>query len=151
MKLDAIGYHEESDSGSRFRVIRAIKNRFGAVNELGMFAMTGSGLKEVKNPSAIFLSGHDQPVSGSVITVVREGTRPILLEVQALVIAALIEKPGGLIRYRGLPPAAALDNMQHWELGGQKQIAAFVPLLESFTCTSKSPSSPETEATSAWV
>ncbi len=68
--VDAVLYFE-SDGGSRFRVIRAIKNRFGAVNELGMFAMTGKGLKEVKNPSAIFLSGHDEPVSGSVITVVR--------------------------------------------------------------------------------
>jgi len=62
--VDAVLYFE-SDGGSRFRIIRAIKNRFGAVNELGMFAMTGKGLKEVKNPSAIFLSGHDEPVSGS--------------------------------------------------------------------------------------
>ncbi len=90
--VDAVLYFE-SDSGSRFRVIRAIKNRFGAVNELGMFAMTGKGLKEVKNPSAIFLSGHDQPVSGSVTTVVREGTRPILLEVQALVDPSHLNNP----------------------------------------------------------
>jgi DNA repair protein RadA/Sms len=90
--VDAVLYFE-SDGGSRYRVIRAIKNRFGAVNELGMFAMTGKGLKEVKNPSAIFLSGHDEPVSGSVITVVREGTRPILLEVQALVDLSHLNNP----------------------------------------------------------
>ena len=90
--VDAVLYFE-SDAGSRFRVIRAIKNRFGAVNELGMFAMTGTGLKEVKNPSAIFLSGHDEPVSGSAITVVREGTRPILLEVQALVDISNLSNP----------------------------------------------------------
>jgi len=83
----------ESDGGNRYRVIRAVKNRFGAVNELGMFAMTGKGLREVKNPSAIFLSGHSEPVSGSVITVVREGTRPILLEVQALVDQSHLNNP----------------------------------------------------------
>lgn len=90
--VDSVLYFE-SDAGSRYRVIRAIKNRFGAVNELGMFAMTGRGLKEVKNPSAIFLTGHDEPVSGSVITVVREGTRPILLEVQALVDQSNLNNP----------------------------------------------------------
>lgn len=90
--VDAVLYFE-SDGGSRYRVIRAIKNRFGAVNELGMFAMTGKGLKEVKNPSAIFLSGHDRPVSGSAVTVVREGTRPILLEVQALVDLSNLNNP----------------------------------------------------------
>ncbi len=90
--VDAVLYFE-SDGGSRYRVIRAVKNRFGAVNELGMFAMTGKGLREVKNPSAIFLSGHSQPVSGSVITVVREGTRPILLEVQALVDPSHLNNP----------------------------------------------------------
>jgi len=82
--VDAVLYFE-SDAGSRYRLVRAVKNRFGAVNELGMFAMTGKGLKEVSNPSAIFLSGNNGPVPGSVITIVREGTRPILLEVQALV------------------------------------------------------------------
>jgi len=90
--VDAVLYFE-SDAGSRFRVIRAVKNRFGAVNELGMFAMTGKGLREVRNPSAIFLSGHDQPVSGSAVTVVREGTRPILLEVQALVDPSHLSNP----------------------------------------------------------
>jgi DNA repair protein RadA/Sms len=90
--VDTVLYFE-SDAGSRYRVIRAIKNRFGAVNELGMFAMTGTGLKEVKNPSAIFLTGHEEPVAGSVITVVREGTRPILLEVQALVDQSHLNNP----------------------------------------------------------
>lgn len=90
--VDTVLYFE-SDGSSRYRVIRAVKNRFGAVNELGMFAMTGTGLKEVKNPSAIFLSGHDEPVAGSVVTVVREGTRPILLEVQALVDQSHLNNP----------------------------------------------------------
>jgi DNA repair protein RadA/Sms len=90
--VDAVLYFE-SDGGSRFRVIRAVKNRFGAVNELGMFAMTGKGLKEVSNPSAIFLSGHEMPVPGSIVTVVREGTRPLLIEVQALVAASPLANP----------------------------------------------------------
>jgi DNA repair protein RadA/Sms len=90
--VDSVLYFE-SDAGSRYRVIRAIKNRFGAVNELGMFAMTGKGLKEVRNPSAMFLSGHSKPVPGSIVTVVREGTRPILLEVQALVDLSHLNNP----------------------------------------------------------
>ena len=90
--VDAVLYFE-SEASSRYRVIRAVKNRFGAVNELGMFAMTGKGLKEVRNPSAIFLSGHAGPVAGSVITIVREGTRPILLELQALVAESHMANP----------------------------------------------------------
>jgi len=82
--VDGVLYFE-GDSGSRFRVIRAVKNRYGAVNELGVFAMTDKGLKEVGNPSAIFLSRHEQPVAGSVVMVTREGSRPLLVEVQALV------------------------------------------------------------------
>jgi DNA repair protein RadA/Sms len=82
--VDTVLYFE-SDRGSRYRVIRAAKNRFGAVNELGVFAMTDTGLKEVSNPSAIFLSRHEQPVPGSVTMVTREGSRPLLVEVQALV------------------------------------------------------------------
>ncbi len=82
--VDTVLYFE-GDQGSRYRVIRAVKNRFGAVNELGVFAMDESGLKVVKNPSAIFLSRHPEPVSGSVIMVTREGTRPMLVEAQALV------------------------------------------------------------------
>ncbi len=79
------GLYFEGDSSTRYRIIRAVKNRFGAVNELGIFAMTDEGLKQVSNPSAIFLSHHDQPVPGSIIMVSREGTRPMLVEIQALV------------------------------------------------------------------
>lgn len=75
----------ESSGDSRFRTLRAIKNRFGAVNELGVFAMLDSGLKEVKNPSSIFLNRSEAASSGSVVTVVWEGTRPLLIEFQALV------------------------------------------------------------------
>jgi len=88
--VDTVLYFE-GDAGARFRVMRAVKNRFGAVNEIGVFAMTDRGLKPVSNPSAIFLSRHDTPVPGSVIMVAREGTRPLLVEVQALV----AENPGG--------------------------------------------------------
>ena len=90
--VDTVLYFE-GESGSRFRVIRAIKNRFGAVNELGVFAMTDKGLKEVRNPSAIFLSRHEQPVAGSVIMVTQEGTRPLLVEVQALVDDSQLSNP----------------------------------------------------------
>ena len=82
--VDTVLYFE-GDPGERYRMIRAIKNRFGAVNELGIFAMTDEGLKTVSNPSAIFLSRHEQPVPGSIITVTREGSRPLLIELQALV------------------------------------------------------------------
>ncbi|HEX7011108.1 MAG TPA: DNA repair protein RadA [Steroidobacteraceae bacterium] len=81
--VDTVLYFE-SDAGSRFRLVRAVKNRFGAANEVGVFAMTEQGLKEVKNPSAIFLSHHAEPVSGSAVVVAREGSRPMLIEVQAL-------------------------------------------------------------------
>lgn len=90
--VDTVLYFE-GDSGSRFRMIRAIKNRFGAVNELGVFAMDDSGLKAVKNPSAIFLSRHAEPVPGSAILVTREGTRPLLVEVQALVDTSPLSNP----------------------------------------------------------
>ena len=82
--VDATLYFEGEPDG-RYRMIRAIKNRFGAVNELGVFAMSDSGLREVTNPSAILLSRHGEPVPGSVVMVTREGTRPLLVEVQALV------------------------------------------------------------------
>lgn len=82
--VDTVLYFE-GDPGERYRMIRAIKNRFGAVNELGIFAMTEEGLKTVSNPSAIFLSRHETPVPGSIITVTREGSRPLLIELQALV------------------------------------------------------------------
>ncbi len=82
--VDTVLYFE-SDAGSRYRLIRAVKNRFGAANEVGVFAMAEHGLKEVKNPSAIFLSQHPQPIPGSSVLVAREGSRPMLIEVQALV------------------------------------------------------------------
>lgn len=82
--VDAVLYFE-GDTHSSFRMIRAIKNRFGAVNELGVFAMTDKGLREVSNPSALFLSQHKDPVSGSCVLVTQEGTRPLLVEIQALV------------------------------------------------------------------
>ncbi len=82
--VDTVLYFE-SDAGSRFRVVRAVKNRFGAANEIGVFSMEEGVLREVKNPSAIFLSRHPAPVAGSIVTVAREGTRPLLVEVQALV------------------------------------------------------------------
>ncbi len=85
--VDTVLYFE-GDGTTRYRVIRAVKNRFGAINELGIFAMTDLGLKTVSNPSAIFLAQHDQPVSGSVVMVSREGTRPYLVEIQALVSAS---------------------------------------------------------------
>ena len=82
--VDTVLYFE-GDPHSSFRLIRAIKNRFGAANELGVFAMTERGLKGVTNPSAIFLSQHAQPVAGSAIVATLEGSRPLLVEIQALV------------------------------------------------------------------
>ena len=82
--VDTVLYFE-GDTHSSFRLIRAIKNRFGAVNEIGVFAMTEKGLKGVSNPSAIFLSQHAEPVPGSCVLVTLEGTRPMLVEIQALV------------------------------------------------------------------
>lgn len=90
--VDTVLYFE-NDPGNRFRIIRSVKNRFGAVNELGVFAMTDGGLKEVANPSAIFLSRHDEPVPGSVVMVTREGSRPMLVEVQALVDESHLHNP----------------------------------------------------------
>ncbi|MEN8205855.1 MAG: DNA repair protein RadA [Pseudomonadota bacterium] len=90
--VDTVLYFE-GDPGDRYRILRAIKNRFGAVNELGVFAMTESGLKEVTNPSAIFLSRHEQAVPGSVVMVTWEGTRPMLVEVQALVDQSQLGNP----------------------------------------------------------
>ncbi len=82
--VDTVLYFE-GEQDSRYRLIRGVKNRFGAVNELGIFAMTDKGLREVSNPSAIFLSRYEKPVSGSVIMATKEGSRPLLVEVQALV------------------------------------------------------------------
>ena len=82
--VDTVLYFER-DAGSRFRRVRAAKNRFGAANELGFFLMQDNGLREVKNPAAIFLSRAAQPVVGSLVMVTRDGTRPLLVEVQCLV------------------------------------------------------------------
>jgi DNA repair protein RadA/Sms len=82
--VDTVLYFE-GEADNRYRMVRAFKNRFGAVNELGIFAMTDKGLREINNPSAIFLSRYPQPVSGSVLMATKEGTRPLLVEVQALV------------------------------------------------------------------
>ena len=82
--VDAVLYFE-NESGSRFRILRAVKNRFGAANEIGVFAMADDGFKEVKNPSAIFLSRRESAVAGSAVVVTWEGSRPLLVEVQALV------------------------------------------------------------------
>ncbi len=90
--VDAVLYFE-GEAGSRFRVLRAFKNRFGAVNELGVFAMSDKGLREVPNPSAIFLSAHSAPTPGSAVMVTREGTRPLLVEVQALVDQSSLGNP----------------------------------------------------------
>jgi len=89
--VDAVLYFE-GEAGSRFRLLRALKNRFGAVNEIGVFAMTDRGLREVPNPSAIFLSGATE-TPGSLVMVTREGTRPLLVEVQALVDASPLSNP----------------------------------------------------------
>ncbi|PKO34874.1 MAG: DNA repair protein RadA [Betaproteobacteria bacterium HGW-Betaproteobacteria-7] len=85
--VDTVLYFE-GDTHSSFRLVRAFKNRFGAVNELGVFAMTESGLKGVSNPSALFLSQHGHEVAGSCVMVTQEGTRPLLVEIQALVDSA---------------------------------------------------------------
>jgi DNA repair protein RadA/Sms len=90
--VDAVLYFE-GETASRFRILRAFKNRFGAVNELGVFAMGDKGLREVPNPSAIFLSTHSAPTPGSAVMVTREGTRPLLVEVQALVDQSPLSNP----------------------------------------------------------
>ncbi len=90
--VDTVLYFE-GDTHSSFRLIRAIKNRYGAVNELGVFAMTDRGLRGVSNPSALFLSQHDAAVPGSCVLVTQEGTRPLLVEIQALVDTAHVPNP----------------------------------------------------------
>ena len=90
--VDTVLYFE-GDAHSSFRLVRAFKNRFGAVNELGVFAMTDRGLRGVSNPSALFLSQHDQDVAGSCVMATQEGTRPLLVEIQALVDGAHVPNP----------------------------------------------------------
>lgn len=90
--VDAVLYFE-GDTGSQFRIVRAIKNRFGAVNEIGVFVMTDGGLREVTNPSAMFLSRQGDAIPGSIVLATQEGTRPLLVEVQALVDASHLANP----------------------------------------------------------
>ncbi len=90
--VDTVLYFE-GDTHSSFRLVRAIKNRFGAVNELGVFAMTDKGLKGVSNPSALFLSQHSDVVPGACVLVTQEGTRPLLVEIQALVDSSHVPNP----------------------------------------------------------
>jgi DNA repair protein RadA/Sms len=100
--VDTVLYFE-GDTHSSYRLVRAFKNRFGAVNELGVFAMTDRGLRGVANPSALFLSHHDKQVAGSCVLVTQEGSRPLLVEVQALVDTAHVPNPRRLSV--GLEPA----------------------------------------------
>lgn len=81
--VDVVLYFE-SEAGSRYRILRAVKNRFGAANELGIFVMSEGGIREVRNPSALFVSRQGDPVAGSVVTALHQGSRPLLVEVQAL-------------------------------------------------------------------
>jgi len=81
--VDVVLYFE-SEAGSRYRILRAVKNRFGAANELGIFVMAEEGIREVRNPSALFVAQRGEPVPGSVVTAVHQGSRPLLVEVQAL-------------------------------------------------------------------
>jgi DNA repair protein RadA/Sms len=90
--VDTVLYFE-GDPNSSFRLVRAVKNRYGAVNELGVFAMTDKGLRGVTNPSALFLSTHDKPIAGACVLATIEGTRPLLVEIQALVDAAHAPNP----------------------------------------------------------
>lgn len=90
--VDTVLYFE-GDTHSSFRLIRAFKNRFGAVNELGVFAMTDRGLRGVNNPSALFLSQHSDTIPGSCVMATQEGTRPLLVEIQALVDTAHVPNP----------------------------------------------------------
>jgi DNA repair protein RadA/Sms len=114
--VDTVLYFE-SDGNSRYRVLRALKNRFGAVNEIGVFAMTETGVKEVENPSAIFLSERQADKAGSVVMCTREGTRPLLVEIQALVDQSPLGNPRrlsvGLEHNRLAMLLAVLHRMCH--------------------------------------
>ena len=113
----------EGTTDSRFRTLRGNKNRFGAVNELGVFAMTGTGLKEVKNPSAIFLNRAEQHAPGSIVMVIWEGTRPMLVEIQALVDHSPLGNPRrvsvGLEQNRLAMLLAVLNRHGHLQMADQ--------------------------------
>ncbi len=114
--VDTVLYFE-SDLGSRFRIVRAVKNRFGAANEMGFFVMGDDGFREVKNPSAIFLARRDEPVPGSVTLVTREGTRPVLVEVQALVDRTQSQSPRRLAQGFDTPRLGLLLAVLHRHCG----------------------------------
>jgi DNA repair protein RadA/Sms len=120
----------EGSADARFRTLRGLKNRFGAVNELGVFGMTGEGLREVKNPSAIFLNRSDEVASGSLVTVVWEGTRPLLVELQALVDQSHLGNPRrvavGLEQNRMAMLLAVLHRHGGIQLGDQDVFANVV-------------------------
>jgi len=113
----------EGTTDSRFRTLRGNKNRFGAVNELGVFAMTGTGLKEVKNPSAIFLNRAEQHSPGSIVMIIWEGTRPLLVEIQALVDHSQLGNPRrvsvGLEQNRLAMLLAVLNRHGHLQMNDQ--------------------------------
>ncbi|MEO0997822.1 MAG: DNA repair protein RadA, partial [Pseudomonadota bacterium] len=120
--VDTVLYFE-NDPGSRFSIVRAVKNRFGASNELGVFAMTGEGFREVRNPSAMFLSRTTAADPGSAVTVAWEGSRPLLIEVQALVTDAAGSQPrrlaNGMDQNRLALLLAVLQRHGQLSLAGQ--------------------------------
>ncbi len=111
--VDTVLYFE-GERGHQFRILRAVKNRFGPADEIGVFEMTGDGLREIANPSALFLSERDSPASGSVVFAGIEGTRPLLVEVQALVATA--------------PPGTPRRTVVGWDSG---RLAMILAVLES--------------------
>jgi len=119
--VDTVLYFE-GDKGSSFRILRAVKNRFGAANEIGVFEMTEAGLKEVDNPSKLFLSEMPVNVPGSIVTVSLEGTRPLLVEIQALVTTSSFGVPRrtalGVDNNRVNLLIAVLDKRIGMHLGG---------------------------------
>jgi len=125
--VDTVLYFE-GDTHSSFRLVRAIKNRFGAVNELGVFAMTERGLKGVNNPSALFLSQHPETVPGSCVLVTQEGSRPLLVEIQALVDTAHIPNPRRLAV--GLEQTRLIPNPRRLAVGlEQTRLAMLLAVL----------------------
>jgi DNA repair protein RadA/Sms len=119
--VDTVLYFEGDDAG-QFRLIRSVKNRFGSVNEVGVFEMTDKGLREITNPSKLFVSGSDRDISGSVVLVTQEGTRPLLVEVQALIDASSLANPRrlcvGLDAQRLVMLLAVLNRHGGVSLGG---------------------------------
>ena len=119
--VDTVLYFE-GDKGNPFRILRAVKNRFGSTNEIGVFEMQEAGLREVENPSELFLSGRPENVPGSVVTVSLEGTRPLLIEIQALVTPSSFGMPRrtaiGVDYNRINLLVAVLDKRLGMQLGG---------------------------------